>query len=135
MKFSFLITNFNFSFSGLKTAVLREVNKLKTLKKLNSNTIQQLAYEIQESITAILVSKTLKAAQKYKVKSVLLGGGVAANIRLTEKFQSAINNEIFIPIPSLCTDNAAYIASYAFFHYKPVPWQEIQAQPNLDVEV
>ncbi len=140
--------NLDFSFSGLKTAVMREVNKLKTNQQFNHLTIQQLSYEIQESITDVLVSKTLKAAIQFNAKSILLGGGVAANKRLKEKFQSTlrqnsgqtINNQqsiinLHIPSPNLCTDNAAYIASYAYFHNKPVPWQKIQSRPDLRVEV
>ncbi len=130
----------NFSFSGLKTAVLREINNLKSLKKLNHEVISQLAYEIQESITDVLVKKTLDAAKKHNVKSILLGGGVAANKRLSEKFQSTINNQLLtislhIPPPSLCTDNAAYIGSFAFFHNHPMPWKDINTQPDLTVEV
>ena len=130
----------NFSFSGLKTAVLRETNKFKSLKKLNGETIQHLAYEIQESITDVLVKKTLDAAQKYRIESILLGGGVAANRRLSEKFKLRIENlklkiDLFIPPPSLCTDNAAYIGSYAYFHYHPIHWQKIQTKPDLEVEV
>ena len=146
--------NFNFSFSGLKTAVLREVEKLKHNSQFNSSTIQQLAYEIEESITDVLTYKTLRAAEKYKVKSILLGGGVAANKRLAEKMKSEIPRiirgrrnpclagrqakseiNLHIPPPSLCTDNAAYIASYAYFFDRSVPWQEIEARPDLDVEV
>jgi len=132
--------NLTFSFSGLKTAVMREINRLKLLKQLNNRTIQQIAYEIQESITDVLVEKTLTAVKKYKVKSVLLGGGVAANKRLTDKFRLKIENfklkiNLHIPPSSLCTDNAAYIGSFAYFHNKPVPWQKIQAQPDLTVEV
>lgn len=132
----------NFSFSGLKTAVLREVKTQETMKQLNSETINQLAYEIQESITDVLVKKTLDAALKYKTKSILLGGGVVANSRLRQKFISALNSQptthnpqLFIPPPSFCTDNAAYIGSFAFFHNQPKPWKEINAQPDLTVEV
>jgi len=132
--------NFDFSFSGLKTAVLREVNKLKTISQFNNpptgGQIQQLSFEIQEAITDVLVDKTLKAAEKYRVKSILLGGGVAANQRLKEKFlifSSKFN--IAIPPTSLCTDNASYIASFAYFHNHPKAWQEIQARPDLEVEV
>jgi N6-L-threonylcarbamoyladenine synthase len=129
-----------FSFSGLKTAVMREVNRLKLIKQFNNFTISQLSFEIQEAITDVLVDKTLKAAGKYDVKSILLGGGVAANKRLTEKFNLEIKNyklkiNLFIPPPSLCTDNAAYIGSFAFFHQHPIPWQEVRAQPDLPVEV
>ncbi len=132
----------NFSFSGLKTAVIREVNILKEMKQLNDNTIQQISFEIQESITDVLVKKTLDAAKKYKVKSILLGGGVAANERLTDKFKFEIRSRLnrdeislHIPPAKLCTDNAAYIASCAYFHYKPIPWSNIQAKPDLEVEV
>jgi N6-L-threonylcarbamoyladenine synthase len=135
--------NFEFSFAGLKTAVLKEVNKLKTNQQFNNLTIQQLSYELQESITDVLVDKTIRAAEKYGVKSILLGGGVAANKRLKEKFVTAVSNQqlttynlqLFIPPPSLCTDNAAYIASYAYFHNHPIPWTDIQAKPDLTVEV
>lgn len=132
--------NLDFSFSGLKTATLREINKLKTLRQFNNLTIKQLAYEIQESITDVLVNKTLKAAKQYNVQSILLGGGVAANQRLKEKFELRIENcklkiYLFIPPPSICTDNAAYVASFAYYNYHPIPWQKIQAQPGLEIEV
>ncbi|OGG03604.1 tRNA (adenosine(37)-N6)-threonylcarbamoyltransferase complex transferase subunit TsaD [Candidatus Gottesmanbacteria bacterium RBG_16_37_8] len=125
--------SFNFSFSGLKTAVLREVNKLKETEQFNQITIVQLAYELQEAITDCLVAKTVRAAEKYKVKSILLGGGVAANKRLTEKFKSEFR--IHVPPPSLCTDNATYIAAFAYYNYHPVDWKKVSAQPSLEVEV
>jgi N6-L-threonylcarbamoyladenine synthase len=140
-----------FSFSGLKTAVMKEKNRLLTMKsrqsrdpaeagQLSNEEITYLAYEIQESIIDVLVKKTLMAAELHNVKSILLGGGVAANKRLNEKMKLDIGNlkldiGIFIPPPYLCTDNAAYIASYAFFHNKPAPWKDISAQPNLEVEI
>lgn len=125
----------NFSFSGLKTAILREVNTLKEQHKFNDQTIQQLSYEVQETITDVLVKKTVKAANIYGVKSILLSGGVASNIRLREKFNiqhSAFS--IHVPPVLLCTDNAVYIASYAYFRGKITPWQEITAVPDLSVE-
>jgi len=130
----------NFSFSGLKTAVIREINKLKTFKKLSGDAIQQLAFEIQEAITDVLVHKTLQAAKQYQAASILLGGGVAANRRLREKFKFQIENlklkiDLFIPPPHLCTDNAASVASYAYYNFRPVPWKETQATPDLEVEV
>ena len=127
--------NLDFSFSGLKTAVL---NKIKTMKQLSNETIKQLSYEIQEAITDVLVKKTLKAAEKYKVKSILVGGGVAANSRLREKFESIVNSQLskvklFIPNKKFCTDNAAVIASNAFFNFKPIPWRKIKANPGLEI--
>ncbi|OGG14394.1 tRNA (adenosine(37)-N6)-threonylcarbamoyltransferase complex transferase subunit TsaD [Candidatus Gottesmanbacteria bacterium RIFCSPHIGHO2_01_FULL_39_10] len=138
----------NFSFSGLKTAVLREVNKLSNLvTRLPARQVEELAYEIQEAITDVLVKKTLDAVNKYKVKTVLLGGGVAANKRLTEKFKLKINPpagglkteiSLYVPPAKLCTDNGAVIASYAYFH-PPAggskPWKDVDARPDLEVEV
>lgn len=117
----------NFSFSGLKTAILREWNKQ---KNHSSEYIQGLAYEVQESITDVLVSKTKKAADTYNAKSILISGGVAANLRLREKLPKAI-----APPITLCTDNAVYIASYAFFRGTPTDWHNITAVPDLSVEV
>lgn len=132
--------NLDFSFSGLKTAVMREVIKLKSNQQFSNSTIQQLANETQEAITDVLVKKTLQASQQYNVKSILLGGGVAANKRLTEKFHLEISNlkleiNLHIPPPALCTDNAAYIASFAFYHQKQILWRELKADPQLPVEV
>ncbi|MCX6724875.1 MAG: tRNA (adenosine(37)-N6)-threonylcarbamoyltransferase complex transferase subunit TsaD, partial [Candidatus Shapirobacteria bacterium] len=125
--------NFDFSFSGLKTAVLNEVKKQKIID------VPSFAYEIQEAITDVLVAKTKKAAEKYKVKSILLAGGVTANPRLREKMQFAISHQLsaikmFVPKPSLCTDNATFVAACADFNYHPMPWQKIQADSSLEIE-
>lgn len=128
--------NFDFSFSGLKTAVIKEVNQLKIKKQFSHLTIQQLSFEIQEAITDVLMAKTIRAAEKYKTKSILLAGGVAANQRLREKFKSQlsiVNYKLYIPAPALCTDNATYVASCGYFNYHPVPWQKINVKPNLGI--
>lgn len=97
-----------------------------------------LAYEVQESITDVLVKKTLHAASIHQAKSILLSGGVAANLRLREKMNSAIkqynNITMFVPPVALCTDNAVYIASYAYFRGSPTNWHDITAVPDLSVE-
>jgi len=130
----------SFSFSGLKTAVLREVNKLKQSQQLHDDAIKQLSYEVQEAITDVLVSKTMTAAELHSATSILISGGVAANIRLREKFISSVNHEprtinFFSPPVELCTDNAAYIGSYAFFRGEKKDWHDITAIPDLSVEV
>ena len=130
----------DFSFSGLKTAVLRKVKEYETTKKLNSQITKQLAFETQEAITDVLVAKTIKAAKQYKVKSILISGGVAANERLREKFKSEIRKlrnykiEFHAPLPNLSTDNAAAITSCAFFNFQPIPWQKITAQSSLGID-
>lgn len=106
--------SFDFSFSGLKTAVLNRKDE----------DPQGLAYELQEAATDVLVKKTLLAVEKYNVKTILLAGGVAANKRLREKLPQA-----HCPPISLCTDNAAYIASAAFFNYHPAPIDRVDADP------
>ena len=123
--------SFNFSFSGLKTAVMREWKKLN-----NPELASAFAHEIQESITDVIVVKTLRAAKKYGVKSILLSGGVAANLRLREKFNihhSTFN--IHAPDGALCTDNAVMIGACAHFLGSPPDWHEITAIPDLSVEI
>ena len=137
--------NFDFSFSGLKTAAFREVNKFKAKKQFNNaitaaagsrngGTIQQFAFEVQQAIVDVLVTKTVKAAQAYRVKSVLISGGVAANDLLREKLEVSsqqLGVNFFAPAKKLCTDNAAMIAAAAFFNHKPISWKSVAANPSL----
>ena len=85
----------------------------------------------------MLTKKTLKAAKEYNAKSILLSGGVAANQTLREKFlvlSSQSSVKLFSPEKSLCTDNAAMIASAAYFNNKPQSWETITADPELYFE-
>ncbi len=97
---------FNFSFSGLKTAVLREIQK-GIYKK------EDIAKSFQEAATDVLVSKTLDAMNEFNIKNVVIAGGVSANSRLREKFKEAENIyriKVFFPPLYLCTDNGAMVA-------------------------
>ena len=166
----------NFSFSGLKTALMREVNKYPVITRHPKDDeaiflISQLSHELQESITDVLVTKTMTAVEKFQAKSILISGGVASNLRLREKFldviiknanirhpgaRSAIGSQantkilsarqlaslqndacfqFFAPPPSLCTDNASFIGSCAYFCGKPIDWRKITAIPDLSIEV
>ena len=125
--------DFDFSFSGLKTAAFREIN---AIKKLDNKIIADLAASVQQAILDVIIKKTLKATEKYQVKSILLSGGVSANETLANQLREKAKNQevtakIFVPKKSLCTDNATMIASAAFFNYKEVPWQKITADPEL----
>lgn len=127
--------DFDFSFSGLKTAVLKEVSSIK-YKVLSDELVADLAASTQEAIIDVLVKKTLSAAKRFKVKSILLGGGVAANENLrSELIQNTKykipDTKIFIPQKSLCTDNAGMIAAAAFFNNEPIPWDKLSANPQL----
>jgi N6-L-threonylcarbamoyladenine synthase len=126
----------DFSFSGLKTAVLREVQKT---EKIDGKTIKNISYALQEAIFDILTNKTLKAVVKYNAKSIVLGGGVAANNELRQRFELEIRNlkleiPLFVPEKRLCTDNAAMIAAAGFYNYKEMPWNKVTANPELYFE-
>jgi len=109
-----VVKGYDFSFSGLKTAVLRQVEKLS--KAEEPLPVEDLCASFQEAVTRVLVKKTLKAADELNLKTIALAGGVAANRELREKFQEASGYTIYSPNHHLCTDNAAMVAAAAFFH-------------------
>jgi N6-L-threonylcarbamoyladenine synthase len=132
--------NFDFSFSGLKTAILYAVWDLKSKNKMEE-IVPAMAYEVQEAITDALLAKTIRAAKKYKVKKVMLAGGVSANKRLRERFVTAIKKELpdaawSIPDFKYCTDNAAMVAAAGYFHAVKkdfTPWQKLKVDPNWEL--
>ncbi|MED1749613.1 MAG: tRNA (adenosine(37)-N6)-threonylcarbamoyltransferase complex transferase subunit TsaD [Bacillota bacterium] len=105
--------SYHFSFSGLKSAVINTLHNAS--QKGETIAPENLAASFQESVIEVLVGKTLKAAEAYGVKQVVLAGGVAANKGLREALTSAFTKlpEVSVTIPplSLCTDNAAMIAA------------------------
>ena len=110
--------SYNFSFSGLKSAVLNEVNKCKM--KGEAINIEDLATSFQNSVVKVLTDKTIKAAKEYQVKQVVVAGGVAANRGLRESLAEACTKEnIKLTFPRMiyCTDNAAMIAVAGYFKY------------------
>jgi len=112
--------DYDFSFSGLKTAVLylvRDVGKLTPQKK------KDIAASFQAAAIEVLIKKTMRAAKEYKIKTLALGGGVAANAALRAALGSTIAKDLpdtafFIPDPSLCGDNALMIVAAAYFSDK-----------------
>jgi len=129
--------DFDFSFSGLKTAALREVQ---ARKQLDNVAISNISASVQKAIVDVLVKKTLRASNEYKIKSILLSGGVAANSRLRQQFELEIVRQLadwklkipfFAPEKWLCTDNAAMIGAAAYYTGKKTSWEKIDTNPEL----
>lgn len=110
---------YDFSFSGLKTAVLNEMQSAQRLYADGSEDLQrrqrELAYLFQESVVDILTRKTRDAVKQTAAKSVILAGGVAANTRLREVLMRRAGVPVYVPPIALCTDNAAMIAACAYW--------------------
>jgi len=122
----------DFSFSGLKTAVINYTAK-------NKFNINDLCSSFQKACTDVLVEKTILACKKYKIKRIFLGGGVSSNSRLRTDFTEKCKKEklqLFVPDKTLCTDNAAMIATAGYFKLKKCgPHKKIiNPSPNLELE-
>jgi len=111
--------DYNFSFSGLKTAVLYKVKA----KRLNKKYKQNICAAFQQACVEVLVKKTIKAVSEFKVKTVLVGGGVAANGELRKQLKSEISDslrevDLLIPEIKLTGDNAVMIALAGYYKAK-----------------
>ena len=123
----------DFSFSGLKTAVLylvRDLGRTKT-KKLRPH----IAKEFQNAVVDVLVKKTIRAAKAFKAKTILLGGGVAANHELRKRLEANLKKELpntkyLIPNTRMTGDNALMIAIAAHFVGKKKAWNKVHADAN-----
>lgn len=125
--------SWDFSFSGLKTAVLREVRKFEGKGDVP---IPHICASFQEAVVDTLVEKTTMACRGFGIKKVLLGGGVIANSRLREKFLERAGEEgweLFIPPLYLCTDNAAMIASLGYYDWLRKGEEEFDVEPSLGI--
>lgn len=141
--------DFNFSFSGLKTAVLYATKDYKEKKSLSSSFISEMAHEFQEAAVEVLVKKTMKAAEKYNPKTIMLAGGVSANKELNKQMKESIKNNfpniIFLtPKSQLSLDNAAMIATAGYYRWKNMNssqkkeflenWKLLQADAGLKMK-
>lgn len=127
--------NFDFSFSGLKTALLYTVQKDPNYKKR----IPEYCYAFEQAVTDVLIAKTIRAAKKFNVKSAMLAGGVAANATLRQRLESEVKTlklNFLMPDMSYTTDNAAMIAAAGYFKAKAkkfTPWRKLKVDPNLEL--
>ena len=125
----------DFSFSGLKTALLYQLKKDKSWEKH----IPEYCFEFQQAIIDTLIHKTLKAAATHSPKAIMLAGGVSANKALREQFEKEIkkkfpNTSYQMPNIKYSTDNAAMIAVAAYYQFLKkdfTPWQKLSANCNL----
>ena len=114
----------DFSFSGVKTALLHRARALGVAEDDDGVTAPEgvpakLAAGFQEAVVDVLVHKTVEAAKRYGARGVLLGGGVAANTLLREELARRCPLPVIVPRPSLCTDNGAMVAAAAYFAPNP----------------
>lgn len=103
----------DFSFSGVKTALL---NMVEEKKDIDEAWVKEAAAAFQDAIIDVLVTKTIQAALRSGVKQILLAGGVAANSSLRNRFLADSPLPVVIPTPILCTDNAAMVGACAYYH-------------------
>lgn len=131
--------DYDFSFSGLKTAVLYYHQKQDKKIQKDKKYISQMAAEIQQAIIDVLLKKTLKAATDYNVKTIILGGGVSANHELKTQlvikaYQELPDVKIIFPQIDHSTDNGLMTAMCGFFHQKEViKPEDLKADANLRV--
>ena len=137
--------SFDFSFSGLKTAVLRQIQQItgqnpgvidgKKSYELDPQVVADLSASFQKAAIGALTKQTHKAYLQLKPKALVVGGGVAANSYLRKKMQELVPGTIFVP-PVLCTDNAAMIGALAYQKYQKGQFNdpfELAADSSLDI--
>lgn len=129
--------DFNFSFSGLKTAVLNFINTENMAGRQVDK--KDLAASFQRAIVDVLVSKSLKLLEKTGHKEFAISGGVSANSRIRERFEEELGKrgvKLYYPNLILCTDNAAMIASSGYYEYLEDNTDELDMKvyPNLGLE-
>ncbi|MDD3712662.1 MAG: tRNA (adenosine(37)-N6)-threonylcarbamoyltransferase complex transferase subunit TsaD [Candidatus Izemoplasmatales bacterium] len=108
--------DFNFSFSGLKSHVINVHHNMK--QRQEEINVEDFCASFQEAVTDVLVAKTIMAKEKFKVKQIIVAGGVAANSGLRSKMKESIQDiPVYFPKMAYCTDNAAMIAAAGYFQY------------------
>src|SRR3989344_4525251 len=109
--------NFDFSFSGLKTAVLYLIRDIEKSRKLDSETKSEIALEFENAAIECLIYKTKKAIEKYKIKTIIVGGGVSGNEHLRREIEKFKKVELLIPEKKFTGDNSLMIGIAGYIQY------------------
>jgi len=132
--------NYDFSFAGLKTAVLYDFLKRPEKMRRSKEYKILVAKEVQQAVIEVLVSKTIRAVKEFGAKSIILGGGVVANEELKKQFLENCkvqlsNCKLIFPPKELCTDNGLMVAITGYFHKEESTknFDRIKAEPNLKI--
>lgn len=130
--------NYDFSFSGLKTAVLYDFKKRRKDERDSKEYVSEMAHEIQKAIIDVLTFKTIKAARNLGAKSIILGGGVSANKNMVKEFKKKCKKEklnCIVPLPKFSMDNAAMIGLTGLIsrNAKKTTWQKLEPDSNLKI--
>jgi N6-L-threonylcarbamoyladenine synthase len=115
-----MLEGYDFSFSGIKTAVVNFVNKNQETATFSRRFLADLVASFQQAVVDVLVEKTIRAAKEFNCRSVALAGGVSANSLLRKRMEDEAKDggfEVHIPSLEYCTDNAAMIATAGYYKY------------------
>lgn len=128
--------SYNFSFSGIKSAVINLVHNEK--QRGNEIRKEDLATSFENIVIKTLTKKTMKAIEEYKVKELLIAGGVSANSGIREEFDKLCSEKgikLVVPKLSYCTDNGAMIAAAGYYYYKKGLFSDysLKINPSLDL--
>lgn len=132
----------DFSFSGIKTAVLyhccgQDMRGQNKVDSMTESQIADIAASFQAAVIDVLVAKTKRAADRVGAKTVLLGGGVAANNTLRDRLKQFCNGtdrKLLIAPKPYCTDNAVMVASLAYYKYKAGQFADLTLEPKAASE-
>lgn len=133
--------NYDFSFSGLKTAVLYNFKSQPKKIRKSKKYVREISKEAQQAIIDVLISKTMKAVKTYRAKTLILGGGVISNKELRKQLQKKISKELpnikyLMPKAKFCTDNAVMTGIAGYFNWlkgKGKSWKKVKADANLKI--
>ena len=128
--------SYNFSFSGIKSAVINLVHNEK--QRGNEIRKEDLATSFENIVIKTLTKKTMKAIEEYKVKELLIAGGVSANSGIREEFDKLCKEKgikLVVPKLAYCTDNGAMIAAAGYYYYKKGLFSDysLKINPSLDL--